>query len=288
MVKTAIVVLAYNRSFLLKQCLKSLIGKLESEDKIILINNHSSADESQKIESLIKRFPPDKLIYLVNQTNSIPKARNLGIKTAESFDLVAFLDDDCRANEDYLLNLKKAHLVHSNWQIIQGKVSSIPFNNLYARLTGLTYQNWLKANLLTNGTLRTFDSKNVSFKNEVLKDLHFNEALNRSSDIDSGQLLKEKGYTIGYSPETSVFHQERTTLFPFLVQHFNIAEGELDTGLKFFPKRYLYHFSTFYALFLQLIKEGEIFSSLKLILLVFLILTIRTAVFLTHPGRYRS
>ncbi len=290
MTKTSIIIITNNRSTLLKKCLDSIAGQLTKNDEIYVVNNASIKKETKKVINLIKMYQSKNVYYIYSNTDSIPKGRNKGLKKIKKdSNLVAFIDDDCLANSNWLKSVKEEHDAHQDLQVIQGKVISIPKDNLYARITGLTYQNWLRSNLLNKNLLKTFDSKNISFKKRVFRSgLLFNEKHERSSDIELGQRLQKGGFKIGYSPKIRVYHQERTSLFPFLKQHLNIARGESKTEtITLFPSRYKYHLAAFRKLTWQLIKEGKILSLFQFLFLIPVILTLRAGVFLSRPLRYK-
>lgn len=290
--KTSIIVLTRNRSFLLQKCLEKLVPQLRGNDAIIIVNNGSTLTETKKIKQVINHLK-NKNLQLVwgDKKGNIPKGRNKGIvSVSKKSQIIAFLDDDCLPNKNWSKNIRKEHQAYHEWQVIQGKVISIPKNNLYARITGITYQNWLRSNLLNKNLLATFDSKNVSFKVKVFRSgLSFNEKFGRSSDIELGLRLRKKGFKIGYSPKIKTYHRERTTLIPFLKQHINIAKGERGVELVgLFPSRYKYHFFLFRRLAWQLFKERKFLSLSLFLLLIPLILILRTAVFLSRPLQYKS
>lgn len=282
--KTSIIVLTHNRSSLLEKCLDSLLSQTRPSDEVIVVNNNSSREETKKIMALIRKHK-ENVRYLFNKTNSIPRGRNKGIKNAQKGSkIIAFIDDDCLANKDWLENIKKEHQAHREWQAIQGKVVSIPKDNLYARMTGITYQNWLRSNLLEKNLLSIIDTKNVSFKAKVFSlSLRFNEKFEKSSDIELGLRLRKKSFKIGHSPKIIVKHLERTGIIPFLHQHLNIAQGESKTNIKLLPSRYKYHLSPFAQLAWQLIKEKAFLSLLILLFLLPIILILRMVVFLSRP-----
>ena len=245
----SIVILCRNRSFLLQKCLQKLVLQLKDNDRVVIVNNGSTPKETEKIKQVISCFK-NKNLQLVwgDKNGNIPNGRNKGIAIAsKKSQIIAFLDDDCLPNKNWLKNIRKEHQAYHEWQVIQGKVISIPKNNLYARITGITYQNWLRSNLLNKNLLATFDSKNASFKAKIFRlGLLFNEKFGRSSDIELGLRLRKKGFKIGYSPKIKAYHRERTTLISFLKQHINIAKGERGIELVgLFPSRYKYHFFLF-------------------------------------------
>ena len=290
----SIIVLCYNRSFLLQKYLERLVPQLKTKDRVIVVNNGSALEETRKIEQIIKDLRKDRKgkIFLIkgDKKSNIPRGRNLGIKVAkQKSQIIASQDDDCLPDKNWLERVKSEHKSHPNWGVIQGRIISIPKISLYARITSLNYQNWLKSNLINKNQLLTFDSKNVSFKAKLFQSgIKFNEEYERSSDIELGQNLRKMGYKIGYSSKIKAYHQERTSLLPFLKQHYHIARGESKTGINLFPERYYYHLASLSHLAWELIKEKKLVSSIKLLALVPVILIVRAGIFLSRPLQYKS
>src|ERR1041384_3941910 len=104
----AFVVCTYNRAALLREALRTLFAQ-KVEDlsyEIIVIDNNSSDDTPATVESLkTESLVPLRYFRETRQGNAY--ARNSGVEQAAA-SIVAFLDDDCTADENWLTTIKSA------------------------------------------------------------------------------------------------------------------------------------------------------------------------------------
>lgn len=219
-----------NRSDYLKLWLESLANQTQIPDEIIIIDNDSTDDTQDVIRKYRGRLP---IKSKLSRAKGYPKIYNEAIKMATS-DIIAFLDDDCIAESDWIGNILKAHKKYKNASI-QGKTESIPRGNIYVEVMGDHYQNWIKGNIVKDNEMVTFDNKNMSIPAQILKDNLFSESMRLGSeDIELGKRLRRKGVKIYYVPSIKASHHERSTLKGFFYQHLRISRGEavLDKKLS--------------------------------------------------------
>jgi len=99
-VKLSVVVCTYNRSKLLKFCLKSLAEQSLSKEfyEIIVINNNSTDNTCQIVEEFIQNYPNFNIFLEEKQGTSY--ARNRGWQEAKG-DYIAYIDDDAKASPEW-------------------------------------------------------------------------------------------------------------------------------------------------------------------------------------------
>lgn len=119
--KITVVLPTYNRSKDLDNCLKSLTTQNLPPYEIIVVDDCSS-DDTRKISTK----------YAVTYTRNSKRRRqsyskNRGIEKSKT-DLVAFIDDDCIANREWLENLKKSILSNENIGIVGGRIIGLSGN----------------------------------------------------------------------------------------------------------------------------------------------------------------
>src|SRR5262245_35900641 len=104
----SVVVCTYNRAALLREALRSLFAqKLEDLSyEIIVVDNNSSDDTPARVESL-KSESPVPLHYFRESRQGNAYARNAGVEQAAA-SIIAFLDDDCTADENWIAMIKSA------------------------------------------------------------------------------------------------------------------------------------------------------------------------------------
>jgi len=99
----SIVVCTYNRLDYLKKCITSLL-KIDFPQYEIIIINDGSSDDTQNFLDNLKN---EKIKVIHNQHNQgLSASRNTGIKNT-NFDIIAFTDDDCEVDKNWLTKLSK-------------------------------------------------------------------------------------------------------------------------------------------------------------------------------------
>ena len=118
----SVVVCTYNRAALLPQALRSLFAqKIENLDyEIVVVDNNSSDDTPATVESL-KSESPVPLHYVREPRQGNAYARNAGVEHA-SAPIVAYLDDDCIADENWVARIKSAFDRDPELDFVGGRV----------------------------------------------------------------------------------------------------------------------------------------------------------------------
>lgn len=103
--------------------LEVLVKQLKDGDEIIVVDNNSIDYTKKVVDVLKKKHPLSKIIYRFEHNLGPSYARNQGIELS-SGDILAFLDDDCIVNKNWLRNIKNFYsLNHKNHNIVlQGKI----------------------------------------------------------------------------------------------------------------------------------------------------------------------
>ena len=118
----SVVVCTYNRAALLREALRSLFAQ-KAEDlsyEIIVIDNNSSDDTPATVESLESESPVP-LRYFRESRQGNAYARNAGVEQSEA-SIIAFLDDDCTADENWLTTIKCAFDRDPELDFVGGRV----------------------------------------------------------------------------------------------------------------------------------------------------------------------
>jgi len=98
----SVIIPSYNSERFIEKCLSSLlVQKVDFNYEIIVVD--SSKDSTPQL--IQDKFPNVKLVHFAGQT--LPgTARNLGVEQAQG-EIIAFLDTDCVAPEDWLATARK-------------------------------------------------------------------------------------------------------------------------------------------------------------------------------------
>lgn len=220
----SVVILTKNRAALLRKCLRSLMKQSIMPTEIVIVNNASTDRTSQVIQQFSGRLP---IKPFVTSSSGYPKLYNFAAHQTTQ-PIVAFLDDDCVADQHWVEAILAAH-ERKFAAVYQGISYSLPDDNIYAAIMGDHYQNWLKAHTMPDTLLMTvMDNKNCSIPRRILfKYGLFNESLHTGSeDIELAKRLRRQNVPIFLNPNMIAYHHERDTLNGFIQQHWRIAQSE--------------------------------------------------------------
>src|SRR2546426_11042593 len=100
----SIIIITYNRPFLLRHCLERVLAQPYPHKEIIVVDS-SSNDESEQV---VAQYPEVISVRLRGQRNNRPQAYNEGI-AASSGNIIAFVDDDAMVQTGWLEALLNAY-----------------------------------------------------------------------------------------------------------------------------------------------------------------------------------
>lgn len=233
--KLSIIIVTRNRANMLRNCLNSLIRQTKIPDEVLVVDNNSSDDTKDVVNNFKKKFP---IRHIFEPRVGIPIARNTGIKNAK-YDVIAFIDDDCAADENLIKEIKRLSKIHPTNFVFQGTSLNPYKNNLFAETTKLLEDFcYFKSK---KNYVRDLDSRNVSLNKNSLKEMEhcFDTSFSRfncGEDTDLGFRLQLKGSKILYTPKMAVTHLYVTNITSFIKQQFN--KGQENYFINFKWKKY--------------------------------------------------
>lgn len=195
-ISCSIIVCTFNRLDYLKKCLASLLALDYPEYEIIIINDGSTDNTREFLNSLndhkIKVFHHEK-----NQGPSI--SRNTGIKNA-SYDLVAFIDDDCQADKNWLSEIIKGFAGEQTGFVI-GQTFYISKN----------YRGYFPERLVSNPGAKWPMGCNIAYRKKVFTvcgdfDHYFSKYTNEDSEMAIRAI--SRGFSFVRAPSAIVYHQK--------------------------------------------------------------------------------
>ncbi len=219
-------IITHNRPNQLYRLLYSLQPQLKSNHRVVIVENGSDTIKKTAVDKLkIKRYSLIKKNFA-----QIPKARNIILKQSiKQSDLLIFIDDDCLVSSNWLKEYEELFDKNKNIKAVQGKIKSIPTNNVYAQTSQLLFQLWFQANTkqLTKHhfTTKIIDTKNVALRTSILKTSQFNEIQQFATDIQLAYQLNQQQITIHYFQSSLVFHQERTSFKSFILHRVRLSSS---------------------------------------------------------------
>lgn len=115
----SVVIATRNRAESLRDTLASLTRQSRKPDEVVVVDNASGDHTRDVALSFVDRL---NLKYVYEATRGIPHARNAGIQNS-SGDIVAFIDDDCVADEDWLRQLEIPFVRDPHIGVVGGEIS---------------------------------------------------------------------------------------------------------------------------------------------------------------------
>ncbi len=203
----SVIIVTYNRKFLLRECLSSLLNQdYGNEFEIIIVDNFSS----DGTPGFIKDEFGEKAKLITNQARlKLADCKNQGIRSATG-DIIAFTDDDCFVSKGWLSSIERSLLNHD---IAGGIVLSTP---------GVEFPRWWRSSLnwLVGLSLKPGPNflplgSNIAFKRHVLENIeNFESKILISEDgcqqygEDNYRLKKalDAGFVMMTSRDMFVYH----------------------------------------------------------------------------------
>jgi glycosyltransferase involved in cell wall biosynthesis len=239
--KISVVIPTYNRERLLKKCLISLYCQSYPRDRFeVIVINDGGRDFTWKT---IKLFAKDfNLIWLYQKNKGQSTARNLGIRHAKN-EIIAFIDDDCVADKDWLQNISNFYKDSSAAEIVQGSInlnrSLNPINRMHMAINKAA--NEKRIIRFSNRSYALFfgPPNGAIKKSSILKyGLFFDEALRTREDVDLYRRIKKLNLDIMYSEEISVAHTFQWNPELLIKRFFTYGMGEYCLRQKWQSESY--------------------------------------------------
>jgi O-antigen biosynthesis protein len=217
--KVSVVVATYNGSRTLQSCLQSL-QQLNYPDYEVILVDDGSTDQTPDIAKL---FPQTRYLRQTNQ--GLSAARNAGIRAARG-EVVAFTDDDCRADEDWLCYLV-GDLVRSEF-VGMGGPNFLPPEDSCVAAAVVVSPGGPAHVMLTDREAEHIPGCNMAFFKWALEEVGMFNPIYRKAgdDVDVCWRLQERNYKIGFSPAAVVWHYRRSTVKAYLKQQAGYGEAE--------------------------------------------------------------
>lgn len=215
--KVEVIVITRDREKSLRRLLKSLVLQTVKPVRVLIIDNGSDIDQCKKV---VREFSGLLKLKLIRELKiGIAHARNRGLVESEG-EIIAFIDDDCEADVNWVEKIINSHDKHPEAVAIQGKVESYPKSGILATIFEVVYNSWLHNNTVLKHYLNVLDTKNISFKKLKLKKMNvrFDPFFKRGSDVDFAQQVLSRKQKIFFENQVLVYHWERSNLISFFRQ----------------------------------------------------------------------
>jgi len=209
----SVIVPTYNRPFLLKKCLKSLMKQDYSDFEVIVVDDGSKIDT----KLIVKKFPEVK--YFRQQNKGPGAARNFGLEKA-SGDIIAFTDDDCQVPKNWLSYLESSL---NKTDAVGGSLIDPTPGYISKAQYILNYSAWFPKG--QKRLVRDIPTANIAYKKETISDLRFPEhpgSMVYEDTVLNHEIISKKGKIL-FNPKICVAHNTWQNNYG-LKKYFNIQK----------------------------------------------------------------
>ena len=229
----SIIIPVRNGEKLLPQCLESLKAQSYSLNRCeLIISDGMSTDSTVKIA---KNYGA---ITVQNLKLRVGPGRNEGFNVSKG-ELIAFSDDDCVMDKDWLTNSVK-YFADNNVGGISGPTITKNLGGPLGEAIGLVFDlaagTGISAHRSNDDKVKEVDDLpgcNAIYRREVLgKVFPIDESLITGEDVEMNRLIRRQGYKLLYVPDVKLWHYRRPNVFRFYRQMYRFAIGRVQVGRK--------------------------------------------------------
>ncbi len=263
--KITVCIITKNRLLEINHCLISLKNQTVKPNEILIIN----AGNKNSLIKEINKYIKDLNIHLIQSKKSKLFRRFLGYKKTKS-PIVAYLDDDCIADKDWIKNIALAHKNNPKIIAITGKCINNKTNYI-SKINQHYYDLWIQRHLYQKNLIQIIDTKNCSlkktekFKFKLDKEIETN---NNGEDNYLAILLRQQRFEILYDTNIRVGHNEKDTFLKSITQRYENGKVKayLNWRWKDFKPKKIIHSKNIFNQFLNIFfYVGYINETIRLI-----------------------
>lgn len=220
----SIVIPTYLRPLQLRNCLTAIstLRYDKSNFEVIVVDDGGEQD----LMPLITTFS-DLNVSLVRQSNQGPAtARNVGVSCAQG-EIVAFTDDDCLPDENWLHAMVSA-LEDNHQRVVGGRIENRLSDNLCSQASQSITEYLYDFYALNHTEMRFFTTNNLACFIDGFREsggfcTQFFSNASEDRDFCNRWLLAKK--ELYYAPEAVVEHAHELSVLSFWRQHLNYGHG---------------------------------------------------------------
>jgi glycosyltransferase involved in cell wall biosynthesis len=239
--RVSVVVCAYNAERTMDACLESL-RTLNYPNYEVIVVNDGSTDRTPEITAKHKPLydaNPDgpRLVVIDQENKGLSVARNVGAWAA-SGEIVAYTDSDCVPDPDWLAFMVYK-FVRSGFVAVGGPNFPPPEPSLVPAAVAVSPGGPTHV-LLNDEVAEHIPGCNMGFTKKALEEIGGFEPVFAAAgdDVDICWRLQNRGYAIGFSPASTVWHYRRNTVKAYLKQQMGYGKAE---ALLYFKHPYRFN-----------------------------------------------
>jgi len=220
----SVIIASYNPGKLIERCLESLENQSTDQPFEIVVVDSSSDGEAT---SVVKRFPDVRLCQF-SERKFCGDARNYGISVAEG-KVIAFLDADSRADQNWVDEILKAHRSPSlaiGCAIANGN----PESTIGWAAYFCEFSQWMPNT--PSKPFRDIAGTNMSYKKRIFEEYGGFIEGTYSSDTEFHWRLEKNGHALQFVPSILVSHHNINRLGKFLRHEFEHGRSFARVRMK--------------------------------------------------------
>jgi glycosyltransferase involved in cell wall biosynthesis len=225
MMRFSIIIPSYNRPRQLGRCLTSLaqLNYPRDQFEVIVVDDGSV----QPVAEVTRGFLEQLQLKTLRQENAGPaRARNFGAECANG-EVLAFLDDDCTPDRDWLSQLDVAAVRHPGC-LLGGKATNGCRDNIFAETNQRLLDTLTAWFICNNSPLQFFASNNLAVPAVHFRQLGGfdpNFPLAGGEDRDFCARWLGSGRRLISTPDAHIDHFHPQTVHSYLKMHFRYGRG---------------------------------------------------------------
>ena len=227
--RISVVVCSLNGERTIRDCLEGLMD-LDYPDYEVIVVDDGSTDATAKIAGEYD------LRLISTENRGLSNARNTGLEAATG-EIVAYLDDDTRPDPHWLTYLA-ASFLSSEHAGIGGPNIAPPGDGLIAACVANAPGNPVHV-LLSDSEAEHIPGCNMAFRKNRLQAVGGFDPLFRvaGDDADLCWRMRERGWTLGFSPAAMVWHHRRASVGAYWQQQKGYGRADAMLARKW-PQKY--------------------------------------------------
>lgn len=216
----SIIIPTFDRPAELAKCVESVLDQtFEGDFEVIVVNDGGRLPQG---------LPEKDHLHLVTQKNAGPaKARNEGVRRAR-YPYVAFIDDDCQAERDWLSGFDRAVMGDGRDRVIYGGATVNALDNPWSKTSQEVVDCLYQVLEETSDGAPFFASNNLAMSREVFESMNgFDTSFELAAGEDRAFCIEaaEAGVDFVRVDTARVRHYHSLNLRSFLQQHYHYGKG---------------------------------------------------------------